>query len=68
MNKCSGDCVYDYYEYDTNWGECQHPDFDPEKPDRCPGYYSKEDAKAETRIKHGGKEGSNGTDISRVLP
>jgi len=39
MNKCSGDCVYDYYEFDTNYGECQHPDFDPEKPDRGLGYW-----------------------------
>jgi len=51
MNKCAGDCVYDYYEYDTNYGECRHPDFDPEKPDHCPGYVSKEDAKSDAKYK-----------------
>jgi len=50
MNRCDGDCVYDYYEEDTNYGECRHPDFDPEKPDHCPGYYSKEDAKADAKL------------------
>jgi len=52
MNKCSGDCVYDYYESDTNYGECQHPDFDIEKPDHCPGYLSKEQAKADAKYSH----------------
>ena len=51
MNKCSGDCVYDYYEYDTNYGECRHPYFDPEKPDHCPGYYSREEARADAKYK-----------------
>ena len=47
---CSG-CVYDYYEPDTNWGECKHPDYNEELPDKCPGYYSKEDAKADAKYK-----------------
>ena len=51
MNKCSGDCVYDYYEYDTNYGECRHPDFDIENPDHCQGYYSKEDAMADANLR-----------------
>ena len=51
MNKCSGDCVYDYYEYDTNYGECQHPDFGPENPDRCPGYHSKANAWADAKLR-----------------
>ena len=55
MNKCSGDCVYDYYEYDTNYGECRHPDFDTENPDHCPGYYSKEDARADAKYKDSDK-------------
>jgi len=55
MNKCSGDCVYDYYEYDTNYGECRHPDFDPEKPDHCPGYISKEDAKSDAKLRYAEK-------------
>ena len=52
MHKCSGDCVYDYYENDTNYGECIHPDFDPENPDKCPGYLSKGDAKADAKYGH----------------
>ncbi len=52
MNKCSGDCVYDYYESDTNWGECRHPDFDIEKPDHCPGYLSREQVKADAKYSH----------------
>jgi hypothetical protein len=43
---CSG-CVHYYYEADTNWKECRHPEFDENKPDTCPGCYSKEDAKAD---------------------
>ena len=44
-------CVFYLYELDTNWSECQHPDFDPEKPDTCPGYYSKQDAKDDEKLK-----------------
>jgi len=52
MNNCSDrGCVYDYHEDDTNYGECRHPDFDPENPDNCPGYYSKEDARADAKHK-----------------
>ena len=51
LTKCNGDCVYDYYESDTNYGECRHPDFDIEKPDFCPGYCSKEDARADAKYK-----------------
>jgi len=54
MNKCSGDCVFDYYEHDTNYGECRHPDFDPEKPG-CPGYISKEDAKSDAKLRNAEK-------------
>ena len=47
---CSG-CVYDYYEPDTNWGTCKHPNYNEELPDKCPGYYLKEDAKADAKYK-----------------
>lgn len=43
-------CVFYLYEMDTNWSECQHPDFDPDSPDVCPGYYSKQDAKADAEL------------------
>ena len=52
MNKCSGDCEYDYYEYDTNWGECRHPDFDPDNPDNCPGYRSRQDARDDAKLRY----------------
>ena len=51
MNKCSGNCVFDYYEYDTNYGECRHPDFDPNNPDRCPGYLSKDDSIYDAKVR-----------------
>ena len=44
-------CVFYLYELDTNWSECQHPDFDPEKPDTCLGYYSKQDAKDDEELR-----------------
>ena len=46
---CSG-CIYDYYEPDTNWGECKHPEYNEELPDKCPGYYLIEDAKADAKL------------------
>ena len=56
MPECSG-CVYDYYESDTNFKACKHPKFDIEKPDHCPGYLSKEEAKADAKLWH--REGGN---------
>ncbi len=53
-SECSG-CVYDYYESDTNWGCCKHPNFDEEKPDHCPGYLSKEQAKADAKYSRNDK-------------
>ena len=49
-------CVFCLYELDTNWSECQHPDFDIEKPDNCPGYYSKEDARYDAKVRFAEKE------------
>ena len=46
MNKC-GNCTFNYYENDTDYDECWHPDFDEEN--QCPGYYSKKDAEADTK-------------------
>lgn len=48
---CFG-CVYEYYEADTNYKTCKHPEFDWEKPDDCPGFYNKEDAKADAKYRH----------------
>ncbi len=48
---CPG-CVYDYYEPDTNWCMCKHPDFDDDNPNHCPGRYDKADAKADTKYGH----------------
>jgi len=51
MNKCSLNCVFYYYEGDTNCDECRHPDLDAENPEHCPGYISKEDAQADAKYK-----------------
>ena len=51
MPECGG-CVFDYYESDTNYKTCKHPDFNIEEPDYCPGYYSQEDAKADAKYGH----------------
>lgn len=50
MNECIG-CVFYYYEKDTNWAECRHPNADVNKPDDCPGRYSIEDAQAVARYR-----------------
>ena len=44
-------CVFCRYELDTNWAECLHPDFDPDKPNECPGYYSKDDARDDAKLR-----------------
>lgn len=51
MTNCSG-CLYEYYEADTNFRDCKHPDFNLEESDKCPGYYSKADAKADVKYSH----------------
>ena len=43
-------CVFYLYEMDTNWSECQHPDYDPDKPEVCPGRYSKSDAADDAKL------------------
>jgi len=50
-SECSG-CVFDYYESDTNYRNCQHPDYNIEFPDHCPSRYSKDDAKADAKYGH----------------
>ncbi len=49
MNTDCYGCVHFYYEKDTNFKDCKYADFDIEEPDKCPGYYDKEDAKADAK-------------------
>lgn len=35
--------------------ECQHPDYDTNKPDTCPGYYSQSDAAEDSKLLHAEK-------------
>lgn len=51
MTDCSG-CVYNYYESDTNYKLCTHPYFDEAEPDKRPGKYAIEDAKADAKYSH----------------
>ncbi len=44
------DCIYRYYESDTNYKTCLHPDYNEDDPDTCPGYYSEADAKADAKL------------------
>ena len=52
MNSECWDCIFYYYERDTNFKLCKHPDYDVNKPDHCPGQYSKDDAKADAKYGH----------------
>ena len=47
-NDCLG-CDFRYEEKDTNYRTCKHPDYDEEE-DVCLGYYSEEDARAESKM------------------
>ena len=52
MNCC--DCVYNYYEPDTNFWECTNPEYrdmeEAEQPEcPCSHQYTREDAKADAK-------------------
>lgn len=48
---CQG-CVWFYEEKDVNWKECKHPDHTEEDElEECKDYYSKEDAKADSKYR-----------------
>jgi hypothetical protein len=55
MNTDCSLCHWKYYERDTNYRGCKHPDFNEDEPDKCPGEYSEADAKADAR--YGDKDG-----------
>jgi len=49
MNGDCYSCIFEYYESDTNYRTCKHPDYDEDNPDHCPGSYLIEDAKADEK-------------------
>lgn len=42
-------CVYEYYEDDTNWWECRHPDYDEDWECPCEHHYDKQSAKDDAK-------------------
>ena len=51
------DCVHFYTEEPMCWAECLHKDYDPDTWDiimrdgECPGYYSKENARYDAKVR-----------------
>ena len=44
------DCVFEYYEDDTNWWECRHPEHNEDWDcDGCEHFYDRETAKADAK-------------------